>query len=240
MAVRPGGVEDLEQRSQRELIRLARQSGIRGAYRMRKAELIEALRRAQAIEYADNLKVDGSLADTTEEQREAQRRRAERQRARRRAALIGVAAVAAVAVLVVVLVLVLGGGSGSDVGATKSAGATTYKLLGVTTQDAIGSLPSHGGTFVVADIELTPPSGVRAFAPVAPATLVGGDGVTYEPSAEAASALGSDSLATKQVKPGTPTAGKIAFDVPPAAVPGSKLILRDLGGAEQATFKTGL
>ena len=240
MAVRAGGAEDLEQRSQRELIRLARQRGIRGAYRMRKAELIEALRRAEAIEYADNLKVDGSLDDATQEQREAQRRRVERERKRRRAAVIAVAAVAALTFLVVVLVLVLGGGSGSDVGATKSAGATTYKLLGVRTQDAIGSLPSREGTYVVADIELTPPSGLRAFAPVAPATLVGGDGVTYEPSAEAAAALGSDSLATKQVKPDTPTAGKIAFDVPPAAVPGSKLVLRDLGGSDQATFNTDL
>ena len=247
MAVPAGGVADgvddgagdLEQRSQRELVRMARQRSIRGAYRMRKPELIAALRRAEAIEYADNLDLDAP-ADAAEP-RAQERRREDRERARRRTLLVGVAALAAVTVLVVILVLALaGGGSGSDVGSTKSAGATDYKLVGVTTQDAIGSLASKNGTFVVADIELTPPSGLRPFAPAAPATLVGGDDVTYEPSTEAAGALGSESLANEQVQPGTPTAGKIAFDVPSAAVSGSKLILRDLGGSDQATFTTGL
>jgi hypothetical protein len=239
MAVQTAGVEELERLPQRELVRRARQRGIRGAYRMRKPELIEALRRAEAMEYADNLSVGESLEDGAGE-RDGQRRQ-DRHRARRRSALIGVAALAAITVLVVVLVLVLGGGgSGSDVGQTKSAGGTAYKLLSVTTQDAIGSLPSSKGTYVVADIELTPPSGLRPFAPVAPATLVGGDGITYEPSVEAAAALGAESLATKQVKPGTPTEGKIAFDVPPAAVTDTELILRDLGGSAQTSFKTGL
>jgi hypothetical protein len=241
MAVRTSGAEELEQRTQRELVRLARQRGIRGAYRMRKPELIAALRRAEAIEYADNLSVDGPADELAQEPR-AQRRRGDRQRARRRTVLIGIAALAALTVLVLVLVLVLGGGgSGSGVGDTKSAGATTYKLLGVTTQDTIGSVrASDGSTFVVADIELTPPSGLRPFAPVSPATLVGGDGVTYEPSAEAAAALGSESLANQQVTPDTPARGKIAFSVPKAAAPGSKLILRDLGGSAQTTFDTGL
>jgi hypothetical protein len=144
-------------------------------------------------------------------------------------------------VIVVVLALMLrGGGSATGVGDTATAGATSYKLVDVSTQDAIGSVQPEKGTFVVADIELTPPEALQPFASVAPATLVGGDGVTYEPSEEAASALGSESLAGKQVQPGEPTAGKIAFDVPPEALPGAKLALRDLGGSSQTTFDTGL
>jgi hypothetical protein len=238
MAVRADGAQDLEQLSQRELVRMARKRGIRGAYRMRKAELVEALRRAEAREYADNLKVDVPLEDGAEPR--AQRRQEDRRRARRRSVLFLAGAVAAVVLIVVVLVLALSGGGGSDVGATKSAGATTYKLLAVTTQPAIGTLTARNGTFVVADIEVTPPSGVRAFASGPPTTLAGGDGVTYEPPAQAAEALGPGSLANQELKAGATVSGKVGFDVPTSAVTGSKLVLRDLAGSDTATFRTGL
>ena len=239
MAVRTEGSQELEQLTQRELIRLARRYRVRGAYRMRKPELVEAVRKAQAIEYADNLDLDAPAAGA-DEPRVAQRRREDRERSRRRSMLIGVVGLAALTVLVVVLVLVLaGGGSGSDVGSTKSAGATTYKLLDVTTQSTIGTTAAANGSFVIADIEVTPPSAVRAFSPAAPATLRGG-GNSYEPSADGANALGPESLGNQELKPGTTVSGKIAFDVPNDAVKGATVVLRDLAGSDTATFNTGL
>jgi hypothetical protein len=235
MAVRVDDAKELEQLPRRELGRMARERGIRGGSRMRKAELIEALQRQDPTAGPD----EADLTDARATERAARRAGVERER--RRTALIGVAALVALTVIVVALVLMLqGGGSGAGVGDTASAGATTYRLAGVSTADTIGAVRADGGTFVIADIEVTPPEGFRPFAPVAPATLVGGDGVTYEPSAEAAAALGSESLAAKQVQPGAPTAGKIAFEVPAEAVPGAKLTLRDLGGSAQTTFDTGL
>jgi hypothetical protein len=242
MAVRVDGVEDLAQLPWRELARRARERGIKGGSRMRKAELIEALQRQDPTAEANGAgpaDVAG-VADGRTTERAARRLRVV-ERDRRRSALIGGGALAILAVIVVVLALMLrGGGSATGVGDTATAGATTYKLVDVSTQDAIGAVRPSEGTFVVAEIELTPPEALQPFAAVAPAALVGGDGVTYEPSDAAASALGSESLAARQVQPGEQTAGKIAFDVPPEAVPGAKLVLRDLGGSSQTTFDTGL
>jgi hypothetical protein len=240
MAVRTEGSQELEQLTQRELIQLARRYRVRGAYRMRKPELITALRKAQAIDYADHLDLEAP-AGGADEPRVAERRQEDRQRARRRSMLIAVVGLAALTVVVVVLVLVLaGGGSGSEVGASKSAGATQYKLLGVTTQSTIGTTAASSGTFVVADVQVTPPDGVRAFAPAAPAALEGGDGNSYQPSADGANALGSQSLGNQELKPGATVSGKIAFDVPNDAVKGAKVVLRDLNGSDTATFRTGL
>lgn len=156
-------------------------------------------------------------------------------------------------VLIVIIVVATGGGdsgSGGSGGASGKVGqavtnaGTTYKVTNVRTTKKLGN-PSLGGaradgTFVIVSLQLKNNKNETKTFTDASAKLKTSDGKEYSTSDKAVLTFGDQSLLLKQIQPDLTTRGKLAFDVPPSKVSGSKLAIEDLFGSGEVDIDLGL
>lgn len=145
-------------------------------------------------------------------------------------------------------------GGGSDekddettgtVGEPVTNAGMTYEVTSARSASTIGDT-TYGlgaeadGEFVIVNLELTNnKDDTKTFSETA-AKVVTTDGKEYETTSDAVLAFGDDGLFLKEVQPDLTTSGKIAFDLPPAKVSGSKLVIEDLYGRGEVTIDLGL
>lgn len=222
--------DELDELTVDELMELARELDVAGRSTMRKEELVDAIVESERdAEEGENPAADDGSGGG------------------RRLLLLGVVALAViVAVAVAALLLLDGAGSGddepaSDVGTTKTTSNTSYTLDAVRVELALGDLSPERGRFVVVGLTVVDENPAQGLLGGPPVLLRGGDDVTYSPATSADAALGERALAGIALTPGEPGTGDVAFDVPPAALPGAELLARDLsGGGGETTFALGL
>jgi hypothetical protein len=121
----------------------------------------------------------------------------------------------------------------------------TYEVTSVDTSSSLGDTRYGLGTeadgkSVVVDLELTNNKDETKTFSESTAKIVTTDGKSYASSSEAIMGLGDDGLFLKDVQPDLTTSGKMAFDLPPAKIPGSKLVINDLFGRGEITVDLGL
>ena len=119
---------------------------------------------------------------------------------------------------------------------------TTYTVTDAKTKDAIGSSflrEKAKGTFVIVGLELTNNKNETKTFMDANVKLVAPDGDAYETSTDAAFSL-KDDLMLEDIQPDLTTSGHIGFDIPPAKVPGSVLVIEDIWGNGEVTVDLGL
>jgi hypothetical protein len=130
------------------------------------------------------------------------------------------------------------------VGKALTNAGTTYKVTKVNTTETIGDPDLLGaradGTFVVVSLNLTNNKDETKTFMDSSAKLQTADGKSYETSDKAVMAFGDDSLLLKDIQPDLTTRGKLAFDVPPSKLHGSKLVIEDLWGSGEVNVDLGL
>ena len=136
-----------------------------------------------------------------------------------------------------------GGKSGAVGEAVENAG-TTYKVTNARTANTIGD-PELGGAkadgiFVIVDLELTNNKDETKTFTESSAKVVTSDNKQYETSDKTVLAFSDDSLLLRDIQPDLTAKGKLAFDVPPGKVSGSKLVIEDLFGDGEITIDLGL
>lgn len=137
-----------------------------------------------------------------------------------------------------------GGDTTGRVGQAITNAGMTYKVTSARSAATIGD-QSYGmgakadGKFVIVDLQLTNRKDETKTFTSASAKLVTSDGKAYETTSEAMFAV-DESLALKEVQPDLMTEGTLVFDVPPAKIAGSKLVIEDLWGKGEITVKLGL
>jgi len=143
-----------------------------------------------------------------------------------------------------------GGGGDEEKGKSGSVGqplenaGTTYEVTSATTAATIGeqefgSGAKADGQFVIVKLSLTNNKDETKTFSDSSAKLVTTDGKSYETSSDAIFAV-EDSLILKSIQPDLTTKGTLVFDVPPAKVAGSKLVVEDLFGSGEITVALGL
>lgn len=143
-----------------------------------------------------------------------------------------------------------GGGGDEEQGKSGSVGqplenaGTTYEVTSATTAATIGeqefgSGAKADGQFVIVKLSLTNNKDETKTFSDSSAKLVTTDGKSYETSSDAIFAV-EDSLILKDIQPDLTTKGTLVFDVPPAKVAGSKLVVEDLFGSGEITVALGL
>lgn len=221
---------ELDELTVDELLEHARELDVAGRSTMRKDELVEAIAEAE-VRGEDEPPATGARDDSG---------------GGRRLLLFGVVALAVVVAVAVAALLLFGGGSdddepATDVGATKTTSNTSYTLDSVRVESALGDVSPERGRFVIVGVTVVDESPAQGLLGGPPVLLRGGDDVSYSPATVADAALGERALAGVALTPGEPGTGDVAFDVPPAALPGAELLARDLsGGAGETTFALGL
>ena len=142
-----------------------------------------------------------------------------------------------------------GGSSESDgksgkVGQALTNAGTTYTVTQARATDVIGNPELLGakadGTFVVVSLELTNNKDETKTFTDSSAKLETSDGKKYGTSSDAFMALADDSLLLKEIQPDLTTRGKLAFDIPPAKLSGSQLVIEDFFGNGEVTVDLGL
>jgi hypothetical protein len=136
-----------------------------------------------------------------------------------------------------------GGTSGTVGQALKNAG-TTYTVTQAQTAQVIGD-PSLGGartdgTFVVVDLQLTNNKSETKTFTDSSAKIETSDGKQYAASDKTVLAFGDQSLLLRDIQPDLTAKGKLAFELPPSKVSGSKLVIEDLYGDGQIKVDLGL
>lgn len=135
-------------------------------------------------------------------------------------------------------------GKSGSVGQPLQNAGTTYEVTSATTAATIGeqefgSGAKADGQFVVVELTLTNNKDETKTFSDSSAKLVTTDGKKYETSSDAIFAV-EDSLILKDIQPDLTTKGTLVFDVPPAKVAGSKLVVEDLFGSGEITVALGL
>jgi hypothetical protein len=136
------------------------------------------------------------------------------------------------------------GKSGSVGQALENAG-TTYEVTNVEQTQTIGDPDIGGatadGTFIVVDLSLTNNKDETKTFSDSSAKIVTTEGKSYKTSDKAVFAFeGDQSLLLKDIQPDLTTKGKLAFELPPSKVSGSKLVVEDLFGSGEITVALGL
>lgn len=135
-------------------------------------------------------------------------------------------------------------GTSGRVGQKLTNAGTTYEVTKVTTAKTIGDRELVGaradGTFVIADLALTNNKDETKTFTSSSAHLLTSDGDQYEPSDKTVLAFGDGSLLLKDIQPDLTAHGKLAFDLPPSKLSGSRLVVEDLFGDGRVTIDLGL
>ena len=130
------------------------------------------------------------------------------------------------------------------VGQKVTNAGTTYEVTRVKTATTIGDPDLLGaradGKFVIVSLELTNNKDETKTFLDASAHIATKDGKKYETSDKAIMAFGDESLMLKDIQPELTTKGKLAFDLPPSKIDGSKLVVEDLFGMGEITVDLGL
>lgn len=168
-----------------------------------------------------------------------------------RALLFGVVGI--IVLIIIIVVATSGGDTGGSGGSGGTSGkvgqavtnaGTTYKVTNVQTTKKIGD-PSLGGaradgTFVVVSLQLTNNKSETKTFTDSTAKMKTSDGKEYSTSDKAVLAFGDKSLLLKEIQPDLTTRGKLAFELPPSKVSGSKLVIEDLFGSGEVDIDLGL
>lgn len=130
------------------------------------------------------------------------------------------------------------------VGEPLTNAGTTYEVTAVDTTSQIGD-PEWGGAqadgeFVVVDLSLTNNKDETKTFMESSAKVVTSDGNAYETSDKTVLAFGDESLLLKDIQPDLTAKGKLAFDLPPSKLAGSKLVIADLWGSGEVEIDLGL
>lgn len=137
-----------------------------------------------------------------------------------------------------------GGGKSGAVGDSVENAGTTYKVTNVDTTQEIGDPDLGGaradGTFVVVSLQLTNNKDETKTFTESSARLVTSDGKKYETSDKTVLAFSDEALLLKDIQPDLTTKGKLAFEIPPNKVSGSKLVIEDLFGDGEIEVDLGL
>jgi hypothetical protein len=97
----------------------------------------------------------------------------------------------------------------------------------------------QGATFVVVDVTLTNKKDETKTFTDSTAVLRSG-GVTFKATSKGAFVFGDQDLTVKEVQPGLPTRGKLAFEVPTGKTKGAQLVIEDFWGDGEIVVKLGL
>lgn len=117
----------------------------------------------------------------------------------------------------------------------------TYLVTKASTEQSLpfDTEPETGATFVVVEMTLTNKKNETKTFTDAMAKLRGGD-VTFDTTSKAVFAFGDNSLLLKQVQPGLPTRGKLAFEIPTNKVKGAQLVIKDFWSNDEIVVNLGL
>lgn len=135
-------------------------------------------------------------------------------------------------------------GKSGSVGQALNNAGTTYKVTKAETTNVVGD-PELGGAradgmFVVVDLQLTNNKDETKTFTEANAKIKTTDDKEYETSDKAVLAFADQSLLLKDIQPDLTTKGKLAFELPPNKVSGSKLVIEDIFGDGKVTVDLGL
>lgn len=134
-------------------------------------------------------------------------------------------------------------GTSGSVGQKLTNAGTTYEVTSVKTADNVGGSDfgaKASGTFVIVQLSLTNNKDETKTFSDSSAKVVTSDGKSYKSSSDATLFFGDGSLLLKEIQPDLTTRGKIAFDLPPSKLAGSKLVIEDLFGSGEITVDLGL
>lgn len=121
-----------------------------------------------------------------------------------------------------------------------NAGMTYLVTKASTTSSlAFDTKPEDGAKFVVIDLTLTNKKDETKTFNDSTAILHSG-GTKFESTSKALGAFGDQSMIFKEVQPGLPTKGKIAFEVPTGKIKGAQLVIADIWGSGEITINLGL
>jgi hypothetical protein len=130
------------------------------------------------------------------------------------------------------------------VGEKVTNAGTTYEVTHVKTASTIGDPSLLGakadGEFLIVSLELTNNKDETKTFTDASVHIETAGGKKYETSNKAVMAFSDESLLLKDIQPELTTKGKLAFDLPPSKVAGSKLVIEDLFGDGEVTVDLGL
>lgn len=119
----------------------------------------------------------------------------------------------------------------AQVGETLTLKGTSYEVTGVEQRSVVGSSFSRvsaDGVFVVVQLTLTNQKDEPATILEDAVRLVGGNGDEYTTDTDAFAAYDNQFSILQEIQPGLPKRVVAVYDVPPAAVAGAKLRVRDL------------
>lgn len=137
-----------------------------------------------------------------------------------------------------------GDGEQAGVGDRVTLKGTTYEVTDVERAQTVGdnqfTRVKANGTFVVVRLKLTNKEDEPATISEDNIRLIGGNGKNYSTSDDAILALDDQSLIFEEIQPDVTERGAFVYDVPPAAVSGSKLRVEDFWSDSTAEIDLGL
>lgn len=178
--------------------------------------------------------------------------------------IIGIATVAFIVLIVAIVALSGGGnedatvtpGNGSDnstetsdegttaaVGDTVELKGTSYKVTRARTAQEVGgefNKTQADGTFVVVDLTLTNLEDEPATILEDAVRLVGGNGKEYTTDTDAFAAFDNQFTLLQEIQPDLSKKVVAVYDIPPGAVSGAKLQVKDLFSDSRADIDLGL
>lgn len=134
-------------------------------------------------------------------------------------------------------------GTVARVGDKLTLKGTTYRVTDAETAERVGNQytgATANGRFIVVDIELTNEEDEPATILEDNIRVIGGNGSSYSTSDEAIFAFPDQTILLEEIQPGVTESGKLVYDLPPAAVKGSRLQVEDLFSGSTGQIDLGL